>query len=189
MSDENETQEVEVYQAPAQGLMLAQDLPDLDAMTPSEPIAMQYLKFQQGVAVRANYAGMTKIQSKKNLKEGEGFRELDAVVLQTKSGLFLNSGASLVNQLKNVSIGTPVQVTFTGQETTSNGNNVNKFDVRLLSAWKPKEETITKWNDLIAKAKAAGITMNFDISASVNAADLADRVAAINAALKAKSKK
>ena len=187
MANENETQEVEVYQVPAQGLMLAQDLPDLDSMSASDqPLTMTYLVFEKGQVIRANYAGIKVIKSKKNLKEGEDFRELDAVVLQTKDNIYLNSGANLVEQLRMIPIGTPVQVTFSGKEQTTNGNNVNKFDVRPLSVWKPKEETVSKWNDLTAKAKAAGITMNFDIGASPNAAALADRVAAINAALKQK---
>ena len=187
MANENETQEVEVYQVPAQGLMLAQDLPDLDSMSASDqPLTMTYLVFEKGQIIRANYAGIKVIKSKKNLKEGEDFRELDAVVLQTKDNIYLNSGANLVEQLRMIPIGTPVQVTFSGKEQTTNGNNVNKFDVRPLSMWKPKEETVSKWNDLTAKAKAAGITMNFDIGASPNAADLADRVTAINAALKQK---
>lgn len=187
---QNEEQtEVEVYQAPNKGLMLATELPDLDKMAVSEQaISMQYLAFDKDVKVRANYAGMTKIKSKKNLQPGEDFRELDAVVLQTKTGLFLNSGASLVEQLRAIPAGTPIQVTFIGTEKTSSGNNVNKFDVRLLSLWAPSHETISKWNDLVTKARQAGVDMNFEIGASNSAGDLADRVTAIKSAIELKLK-
>lgn len=140
----HEQREVEVYEAPAKGLMLAQELPDLDAMKVGENIAMQYLQFEKGVSIRAIFAGMTTITSNKNLKDGEASRVLPSVVLQTKDGLFLNSGTSLVNQLRNVPAGTPIQVTFTGKEQTSGGNNVNKFEVRLLKVTSAIPDAMTR---------------------------------------------
>ena len=163
---EQPKQEVEVYEAPAKVLMLAQELPDLDAMQVGENIAMQYLQFRQGEAIRAIFAGMTTITSNKNLQGGESPRVLPSVVLQTKDGLFLNSGASLVNQLRNVPGGTPIQVTFTGKEKTTGGNNVNKFEVRLLKlgmAHVSNTMTREQAGEVLTPAKAKMSTLNKDL--------------------------
>jgi hypothetical protein len=107
------------------------DLPDLDKAEIGMSIEPKYFEFKNaGDSLRGVYIGNTTITSKTNKNI------IPTVVLQNKDGFFLNSGASLVDQLGKLPTGTAVQVTFTGTEKTSNGYNVKKFDVRILNTGK-----------------------------------------------------
>lgn len=109
------------------------DIPDLETAEEGFNVSPQYYEFKNaGDKVRAIYNGMTTIISTKNNER----REIPTVVFQNKHGVYINSGANLVNQMRNLRAGTPVQITFTGQEKTSGGNNINKFEVFVLNIGK-----------------------------------------------------
>ena len=106
------------------------DMPDLDGAETGMMLEKKYMEFKEaGQTVRAIYNGMQTITSKKNDEE----KQVPAIVFQNKEGVFLNSGASLVDQFASIPPGTPVEIKFTGKEKTKSGNYVNKFEVRLLN--------------------------------------------------------
>ncbi len=108
------------------------NLPDLsdDNVDVGVSIAPKYYEFLvAGEIVRAVYNGMTVITSNKNGQR----REIDTVVFQNKDGVFLNSGANLVQQLRGFPVGNPIQITYLGKEKTNSGNEVKRFEVRVLS--------------------------------------------------------
>lgn len=106
------------------------DMPDLEAAETGMMLEKKYYEFKEaGQTVRAIYNGMQTITSKKNDEE----KQVPAIVFQNKDGVFLNSGASLVDQFSSIPSGTPVEIKFTGKEKTKSGNYVNKFEVRLLN--------------------------------------------------------
>lgn len=106
------------------------DLPDLDSAETGMMLEKKYYEFKDaGQVVRAVYNGMQTITSKKNDEE----KQVPAIVFQNKEGVFLNSGASLVDQFASIPPGTPVEIKYMGKEKTKSGNQVNKFEVRLLN--------------------------------------------------------
>jgi len=106
------------------------DFPDLDNAEIGMSIDKKYYEFtMKGQKVRAVFNGMDFITSTKN---GER-KQIPAIVFQTKEGVFLNSGASLVEQFKTIPAGTPVLIEYLGDAKTNSNNNVKKFDVRLLN--------------------------------------------------------
>lgn len=106
------------------------DLPDLDAAETGMMLEKKYYEFKEaGQLVRAVYNGMQTITSKQNNEE----KQIPAIVFQNKEGVFLNSGASLVDQFASIPPGTPVEIKYMGKEKTKSGNQVNKFEVRLLN--------------------------------------------------------
>ena len=106
------------------------DMPDLDNASTGMMLEKKYYEFKDaGQTIRAVYNGMQTITSKKNDEE----KQVPAIVFQNKEGVFLNSGASLVDQFHSIPPGTPVEIKFTGKEKTKSGNYVNKFEVRLLN--------------------------------------------------------
>jgi hypothetical protein len=109
------------------------ELPDLDAAEEGINIAPQYYEFlKAGDTVRAIFNGMTSITSTKNVKPGEPARVIPTAVFQNKGGVYINSGANLVNQIRNLRPGTPVQIEYQGEEKTSSGNKIKKFEVHIL---------------------------------------------------------
>ena len=117
------------------------DIPDLsdEAVQPGVSLSPQYYEsfVNAGDTVRAIFNGLTVIHSTKNLRPGEPAREIETVVFQNRDGVFLHSGANLVNQLRGYPTGRPIQITFLGQEKTGSGNKVNKFEVRALNVKNP----------------------------------------------------
>lgn len=113
------------------------DLPDMseEAATPGMSLAPQYYEgfVKAGDVVRAVYNGMTVIKSRKNIKPGNPAKEIETVVFQNRDGVFLHSGANLVSQLRGFPAGNPIQITFVGTEKTGSGNDINKFEVRVLN--------------------------------------------------------
>jgi hypothetical protein len=112
------------------------DLPDLtdDNVTLGASLAPKYYEgfVKEGDSVRAFYCGLTITRSRKNVKPGDPPKEIPTVVFQNKDGVFIHSGANLVSQLRNCSPGTAIQITYLGSEKTGSGNNINKFDARVL---------------------------------------------------------
>lgn len=113
------------------------DIPDLseDAATAGMSLAPQYYEgfIKAGDKVRAVYNGMTFTKSRKNVKPGDPPKEIETVVFQNRDGVFLHSGANLVSQLRGFPSGKPIQITYLGTEKTSSGNEINKFEVRVLN--------------------------------------------------------
>ena len=113
------------------------DIPDLsdDNVVAGASLAPQYYEgfVKAGDSVRAIYNGMTVIKSRKNIKPGDPAKEIETVVFQNKDGVFLHSGANLISQLRGFPAGKPIQITFVGKEKTGSGNEINKFEVRVLN--------------------------------------------------------
>ena len=133
MTDElttNHDEETDLMAPAIDSMAFLTEVPNLDEAEVGINIAPKYFEFKdEGDQVRAIYNGMTTITSTKN---GDR-KDIPAVVFQNKEGVFLNSGASLINQLRNLQPGRAIQITYTGKEKTKGGNNVNTFDVRLLN--------------------------------------------------------
>ena len=106
------------------------DIPDLDTAEVGINIAPQYMEFTiAGESTRAVYNGMTTIHSNKNNNQ----REIATVVFQNRKGVWINSGANLVNQLRTLKPGTLIEIKYLGKEKTSNGNEIKKFEVHILN--------------------------------------------------------
>lgn len=117
---------------PTEGLTIVDPaaMPDLDAADEGMDVAPRYMEFKAvGERIRGFYVGKSSITSKKNNET----KIVPSVVIQNKDGFFLNSGASLVDQLGKIKPGTPVQITYRGTEKTSRGNDVKKYEVKLLN--------------------------------------------------------
>lgn len=117
--------------------MSPNEIPDLsdENVTIGSSLAPQYYQgfVNEGDFVRAIFNGITITKSRKNVPAGQPPKEIPTAVFQNKDGVFLHSGSSLVPQLQKCRPGTPIQITYTGTEKTASGNNVNKFEVRLLN--------------------------------------------------------
>lgn len=118
------------------------EMPDLENADVGMSIEPKYLEFKSvGQAVRAIFNGVTSINTRDRVTQE--LKPIPAVVLQTKDGILLNAGASLVQQMQKLQPGTAVQITFSGTEKTGSGNNVNKFDVRLLDVPRVNMPTVS----------------------------------------------
>jgi hypothetical protein len=107
------------------------NFPDLDEAEVGVSMETKYFEFNQpDMVVRAIFNGLG-VMKKRNAS-GE-LDEIPAIYFQTKDGVYLNGGDNLVEQLRHVKAGTPIQITYLGKQTTKSGNKVNKFDVRLLN--------------------------------------------------------
>ena len=133
----NETQLSHPRKFEGLSFVAPEDLPDLsdDAVTVGYSLAPQYYEgfVKAGDKLRAVYNGITFTKSRKNVKPGDPPKEIETVVFQNKDGVFLHSGANLVSQLRGFPSGKAIQITFMGSEKTSSGNEINKFDVRVLN--------------------------------------------------------
>ncbi len=113
------------------------EIPDLsdENVTVGYSLAPQYYEnfIKEGDTVRAVYNGLTITHSRKNVKAGDPAKEIRTVVFQNKDGVYLHSGANLVTQLEKCRPGTPIQIKYLGREKTGNGNEINKFEVRVLN--------------------------------------------------------
>jgi hypothetical protein len=124
------------------------DMPDLDKAEVGISIEPKYLEILVGQSVRGIFSGIGHI-TKKN--DDGTYSQIPAIVLQTKDGLKLHAGASLVSQMQNIPPGTAVQITYSGQEKTGNGYKVNKFDVRLLNVPRVKVPALPSLPAPVAK--------------------------------------
>lgn len=103
-------------------------MPNLDAMEEGVSLQVEYMQFNNaGETVRGIFVGFTTMISSHS---GD---VLQVANFQTSEGVFCNSGANLILQLKNVSPGTPIQITYMGTIKTNNGQNCKKFEVKLLT--------------------------------------------------------
>jgi hypothetical protein len=126
----NDSELMEPAPANSMAFVMPGDFPDLDNAEVGMSIEKRYFEFDlKGKKIRAVFNGMDFITSAKN---GER-KQIPAICFQTKEGVFLNSGASLVEQFKSIPPGTPVQIEYLGDAKTASNNNVKKFDVRLLN--------------------------------------------------------
>lgn len=101
--------------------------PDLDNAKVGIAVDPKYKEFKEGESLRCIFCGFTPI------KNGE----LIAAVMQAKDGFYLNSGVSLVEQLKNLPPGTAVQVVSKGEKNLGGGKRVNLFQVNILDLGEP----------------------------------------------------
>lgn len=116
------------------GLTFATDMAELDALeaAPVGPsINPTYKKFTTpGETLRGIFCGFRNIP-----KNEDGERKwMVAAVIQSKDGVYLQAGASLVPQFDQLPQGTPVQIKYTGKEKTQSGYDVMKYEVSLLKA-------------------------------------------------------
>ena len=138
---DGETPVIENHDAPAElatvkpsnfeGMAFANpdDIPDLDSAEEGVNVAPQYMEFATlGETVRAVYNGLTTITSSKN----NTTRQIPTAVYQNRKGIWINSGANLVNQLRNLKPGTLVSIKYLGKEKTGSGNEIKKFEVHIL---------------------------------------------------------
>ena len=123
------------------------DMPDLDSAEIGMSIEKKYFEFvKEGDTVRAVFNGMDYITTNKEDAQGNKVqKQIPAIVFQNKQGVYLNSGASLVEQFKTIPAGTPVQIKYIGEVKTGSGNKVKKYDVNILNvSVKATAVTITK---------------------------------------------
>ena len=108
------------------------DFPDLEEAEIGVSLETKYFEFNTpNMTVRAIFNGIGTM--KKRNSTTDELEELPAVYFQTKDGVFLNGGDNLVEQLRHARSGTPIQIIYIGKVKTKSGNNVNKFDIRLLN--------------------------------------------------------
>ena len=150
--------------APTSGPLMVQEAQDeslvyaspdiLEAIENAEvgtSLSQAYYEFNTpGETLRALYCGKSTITKRSN---GE-MNTLPAVVFQTRSGVFKNSSADLVEKLSPLTPGTPVQIRYTGETTTGRGNQFKVFEVNLLSVSNPnprgnsQEEITAFWMEI-----------------------------------------
>lgn len=105
---------------------------DLDKAKPAAlNIATQYYDFQQGVAVRAVFLGITTARTVNQQTSEEVTLPAVVFIDQTRT-MYVNSAVKLVAAFENVEAGTPVQITWTGTKKTGSGGQMRLFDVRIL---------------------------------------------------------
>lgn len=108
------------------------EFPDLDDAEVGVSMETKYFEFNQpNLTVRAIFNGVGSMKKRNSITNE--LDEIPAIYFQTKDGVFLNGGDNLVEQLRHLQPGTPIQITYLGKVKTKSGNNVNKFDVRLLN--------------------------------------------------------
>lgn len=105
--------------------MAPTQMPDLENMEAGVSLRMEYLEFDKaGQKIRCVFVGMTTM-----VKDG---RNIPSAVFQTRERAFINAGSNLVNQVKMIPAGTPVEIEYKGKEKTTGGFQVKLFDVRVL---------------------------------------------------------
>lgn len=108
--------------------MIAQ-LDMLDDAEATIVLKAKYHSFEsKGEKVRGFFMGYDELTK----NELAGPKKLEVVQLLTKEGMKYLGGNSLTPQFKQLIVGMPVEVTYTGKEKTSSQNEVKTFDVRLL---------------------------------------------------------
>lgn len=107
-------------------------MPDLEEAELGFNIQPQSVEFTApGEKMRAVYTGVTVLQVKDQNNPGK-YINREAAVLQAKGGIFINMGANLVKQLQLLPPGTPVQITYNGEEQTKSGRKVKTYEVVTL---------------------------------------------------------
>jgi hypothetical protein len=115
-----------------------EQIPDLDnAPVLDFDLTPTYLTFdQKGMKVRVVYIGQIRVPKNEN---GQ-IVYLPGVALQGKDRLFINATSNIVQTLQTVPIGTAIEITYVGDEKTTNGYMVKKFSIRPLAL--PRVEAI-----------------------------------------------
>ena len=113
----------------AQVESIAKKLDSIKTMKPGLPLQGIYKEFATGEEVRGVFIGFKDIYK-------DGTRLPCVQWVQEDRRIYLNAGSSLVKQIEEseIGIGTPISITLTGTERTSNKFDVNKFDVRILQS-------------------------------------------------------
>jgi hypothetical protein len=106
------------------------NMPDLDAAEVGIDISPKYMTFSTvGESLRGFYIGCSTI----NKREKGEMKSVKVAVIQNKTGFFLNGGASMVDKLSKIPVGTAIQIAYNGEEKTSSGHDVKTYDIRLLN--------------------------------------------------------
>lgn len=109
------------------------EIPDLDNAELGFNIQPESIEFKNiGEMVRGIFNGFTTFKVKDKVNKG-AYLDRKTVVLQTKQGIKINMGANLVKQFELVPVGTPVQITYQGEQRTNSGNDVKIYDVHVLN--------------------------------------------------------
>lgn len=107
-------------------------MPDLEEAELGFNIQPQSVEFAvPGEKLRGIYTGTTILQVKDQNNPGM-YVDRETAVLQTKDGIRINMGANLVKQLKLLPPGTPVQITYKGEEKTQGGRKVKAYEIVTL---------------------------------------------------------
>jgi hypothetical protein len=156
------------------------EMPNLDEAEAGFSLEATYKKFViTGEIFRAVFNGFTTIRKNEN---GQ-IVPMTAAVLQNKDGLFLNSTSNILDQLQRVPAGTAVQITYQGDQKTTSGYNVKKFEIRILNVARtsvpaqPASAAVTR--DIVTEAKPAMVTPAWIVNNgyAVNAKDDKGRIA------------
>lgn len=96
-----------------------------------------YREFNEpGVSVRAIFVGMTqnhKYEIDPKTRQ-QVRRDFDGARFVSDTGTWINSGKTLVDAVRTIKPGTPVQITFVGEKDNKNGPGKTKiFDVKTLN--------------------------------------------------------
>ena len=105
----------------------------LDQAEVAMSLKADYLELASGQSFRGIFMGFG-TATHKSPNEGEGLVEKKCIkIIGSDKKAYINSSVLLVRDCENLSVGTPVQITMTGQKTMPNGFKAKEYDISLLS--------------------------------------------------------
>jgi hypothetical protein len=105
----------------------------LDQAEVAMSLKADYLELASGQSFRGIFMGFG-TATHKSPNEGEGLVEKKCIkIIGSDKKAYINSSVLLVRDCENLSVGTPIQITMTGQKTMPNGFKAKEYDISLLS--------------------------------------------------------
>ncbi len=106
------------------------DAERLDEMEAGLPIKGLYKRFEVGEVVRGVFVGFNSFLNRRNETVTA------ACWITPDKNLYTNGGVALVKQISEfgIGIGTKIQITRTGTGKNKAGDDVNEFEVRILTS-------------------------------------------------------
>jgi hypothetical protein len=105
----------------------------LDQAEVAMSLKADYLELASGQSFRGIFMGFG-TATHKSPNEGEGLVEKKCIkIIGSDKKAYINSSVLLVRDCESLSIGTPIQITMTGQKTMPNGFKAKEYDICLLS--------------------------------------------------------
>ncbi len=105
----------------------------LDQAEVAMSLKADYLELATGQSFRGIFMGFG-TATHKSPNEGEGLVEKKCIkIIGSDKKAYINSSVLLVRDCESLSIGTPIQITMTGQKTMPNGFKAKEYDICLLS--------------------------------------------------------
>ena len=105
----------------------------LDQAEVAMSLKADYLELASGQSFRGIFMGFG-TATHKSPNEGEGLVEKKCIkIVGSDKKAYINSSVLLVRDCENLSVGTPIQITMTGQKTMPNGFKAKEYDISLLS--------------------------------------------------------